>query len=115
MTDVNTLMIDERDGALWILLPGTLNRDNIIRIQRRIEALLTEDQMKVVLDLSNIKIAGSIVINLIMDIRKILTELKGTLQIVNLTRECLILFKSINLDKVLDICKSEDDLDLNKG
>jgi anti-anti-sigma factor len=111
MTDANTVMIDERDGALWILLPGTLNRDNIMQIQRRIEALLTEEQMKVVLDLSNIKIAGSIVINLLLDIRKIITELKGTLYIVNLTRECLSMFKSINLDKVLNICKSEDEVE----
>ena len=110
MTEANTVMIDERNGALWILLPGTLNRDNIIQIQRRIEALITDEQMNVVLDLSNIKIAGSIVINLLMDIRKIITGLKGTLQIVNLTRDCLSLFKSINLDKVLNICKSEDEI-----
>ena len=110
MTDANTLMIDERNGSLWILLPGTLNRDNIIQIQRRIEALLTKEQIKVVLDLSNIKIAGSIVINLLMDIRKIIKELQGTLQIVNLSRDCLSLFKSINLDKVLNICKSEDEI-----
>lgn len=110
MTDINTLEIEERSGYLWICLPGTLNRDNIIQVQRRIEALLTEKQIKVVLDLSNIKIAGSIVINLILDIRKIIMGLKGTLQIVNLTRDCLNLFKSINLDKVLNICKSEKEL-----
>lgn len=110
MTDVNTLEIEEKNGYLWICLPGTLNRDNILQIQRRIEALITEEQLKVVLDLSNIKMAGSIVINLIMDIRKIIKGLKGTLHIVNLTRDCFNLFKSINLDKVLNICKSEKEL-----
>ena len=111
MTDTTNLNIEDRKGYLWISFPGLINRDNILQIHRRIESLLTEEHIRVVLDLSNIKIAGSIIINLIMDIRQILTSLKGTLQLVNLTKECLILFKSINLDKVLKIYENEDEID----
>ena len=110
MADVNTLETVEWKGYLWISLPGLINRDNIIQIQREIETLVAEGHIKVVLDLSNIKIAGSIIINLLMDIRKIIIRLKGTLYVINLTKDCLSLFKSINLDKVLNICKNEDEI-----
>ena len=110
MTDTNDLKAEERKGYLWICLPGAINRDNILQIRIRIEMLLTEEHTRVVLDLSNIKVAGSIIINLIMDIRKVITSLKGTLHLVNLTKECLRLFQSINLDKVIKIYKSEDEI-----
>ena len=110
MTDTNDLKVEDRKGYLWIYLPGAINRDNILQIRIRIEMLLTEEHTGVVLDLSNIKVAGSIIINLIMDIRQIITSLKGTLHLVNLTKECSRLFQSINLDKVIKIYKSEDEI-----
>ena len=110
MTDANSLEIEERKGSLKITLPGKLDMDNITQIRIRIEMLLTEKHTKLVLDLSNIKAVGSIVINLIMDIRQIITSLKGTLWLVNLNKDCYTMFKSINLDKVLKIFKSEDEI-----
>ena len=110
MTDTSILKIEDRKEYLWISLPSTINRDNILQIRIRIEMFLTEEHTRVVLDLSNIKAAGSIIINLILDIRQIITKLKGTLQLVNLTKDCLRMFQSINLDKVLKIYTSVDDI-----
>ena len=110
MTDADMIEVEERKGHLRVTLPGKLNMDNIVKIRNRIEMLLTKEHTRLVLDLSNIKAAGSIVINLIMDIRQIITSLKGTLWLVNLNEECYKTFKLINLDKVLKIFKREDDL-----
>ena len=114
MTDADLLDVEERKGSLRITLPGKLNMDNITQIRIRIEMLLTKEHTRLVLDLSNIKAAGSIVINLIMDIRQIITRLKGTLWLVNLTEDCYTMFKSINLDKVLKMFKSEDEINPGK-
>lgn len=111
MTDNDIVKIENRNGYVWIVLPGTINRDNILQIQGQIDVSLTAKNQKVVLDLSKIETAGSIIINLIMDTRKRVTNLKGTLQLVNLTEKCMSLFKSINLDTVLKICAHEDEID----
>ena len=47
MADVNTLETVEWKGYLWISLPGLINRDNIIQIQREIETLVAEGHIKV--------------------------------------------------------------------
>ena len=110
MTNTTLVEIEERKGYLWISFPSSINRDNVIQIRNRIESEIEGKQEKVVLDLSSVKAADSIVINLIVNTRNKIEELKGTLSLVNLTKNCLNLFNAINLDKVLTIYQNEEEL-----
>lgn len=110
MPDDDIVKVKQRKGYLWITLPDTINQSNIIQIRLKMKTVITKENRSVVLDLSNIKSAGSIIINLLMDTRQTVVSLQGTLSLVNLTKECFSLFSSIKLDKVLNIYKSEDEI-----
>ena len=110
MTNTSIIEIEDRKGYSWISFPSSINRDNIRQISNRIETEIEGKQARVVFDLSSIKAADSTVINLIVNTRNIIEETKGILSLVNLTKECLNLFQAINLDKILTIYKSEEQL-----
>lgn len=110
MTEITDLKIENKKGYLWISFPNSIGRENILPIQNRIEAILTDESAHVALDFSNIDIAGSIVIDLVMLIRKILSESKGFLCLVNVSKTCLKQFHTMNLDKVVTIYESENEI-----
>ena len=110
MANTSIIEIEERKGYLWISFPSSINRDNVIQIQNRIETEIEGKQIHVAFDLSTVKAADSTVINLIVNSRNKIEEGKGTLSLVNLTKECQNLFQAINLDKILKMYKSEKDL-----
>lgn len=114
MEEATHLKIENKKGYLWISFPISIGRENILQIRNRIESVLTEKSSRVVLDLSSIDIIGSIVIDLIMLANKIITNSKGSICLVNLSKTCLNQFQTMNLDKVMTIYKSEDEIkDLN--
>lgn len=110
MANTSIIEIEERKGYLWISFPSAINRENVTQIRNRIETEIEGKEAKVIMDLSSIKAPDSTVINLIVNIRNKLEETKGTLGLVNLSKNCLNLFQAINLDKVLSIYKGEDDI-----
>ena len=113
MTGNTNLKIEKKKSHLWITFPSTINRENILQIQNRIEDSLKGKHKRVALDLKGIDAAGSIVINLIMDVRQAITKQKGTLSLVNLSKDCIKLFRSMNLDKVLAIYDDEREINSN--
>lgn len=112
MNDNNELKIEDRQGYLWISFPDSIKRENILKIQNRIETEIEGKKVRAVIDLSNVKAADSIVINLIVSTRNKIKESKGTLSLVNLSNNCFTLFQTINLDKIVKIYKIENEIDL---
>ena len=110
MTENTILKIENKKGYLWISFPNSIGSENIITIQNKIEAVITNKSAHVALDFSNIEIAGSIVIDLILAIRKILSETERFLCLVNVPKTCLKQFQAMNLDKVVTIYESEDEI-----
>ena len=114
MTDATNLKVENRKGYIWISFPNSISRENILQIQNRIESTLTDESSHVALDLANIDILGSIVIDLIMSVNRIITNLKGSICVVNVSKACLKQFQTMNLDKVVTIYESEEEIkDLN--
>lgn len=110
MTGIPNIKVENRKGYIWISFPNSIVRENILQIQNRIESILTDESSHAALDLSNIDILGSIVIDLIMFVNKILTNLKGSICVVNLSEACLKQFQTMNLDKVVTIYGSEGEM-----
>ena len=110
MTDTSIIEVQERKGYIWISFPGSINRENVKQIQSRIETEIKGRQARVVFDLSGIKAPDSTVINFIVNTRNKIREEEGTLSLTNLTKDFKNLLQTINLDKILTIYRSEEEI-----
>ena len=110
MEDNTNLKIENKKGYLWVSFPKSIVRENILQIRNRVESILTKQPARVVLDLENIDIVGSIVIDLIMLVNKIISGSKGSIHLVNVSETCFSQFQTVNLDKVVTIYRSEDEI-----
>ena len=107
MTITHGLYIEKKRGYFWIRLPNVVKKENITQIQNRIESSLTGYKGKVVIDLSDTLSIFSILVTLLMQIHKYVTESGGKLHLVNVSERCHAQLKSMNLDKILTIRKKK--------
>ncbi len=97
------LQIDKKKGHVRIRLPNAIKKGNILQIKNRIEDGLTDCKGKVILDFADIISVFSILITLIIHIRKRVDEFDGELCLVNVSDKCKSQLKAMNLDRILTI------------
>lgn len=107
---VTGLKMENRKGYLWVTFPGEIKRGNTQQIQNRIESSLTGKNDQIVLDLSNISNIYSVTVNLILQLRKLITESEGSLCLVNISKKCQSQIQLMHLDEVLTIYQSEKEI-----
>ncbi len=105
-----TTQIEERDGAVWIILPDSIDMDNYRRIEENIEPQLTRKPLKVVLDFSKTTALFSSGLGLIIRIKKRIDELGGQLFLLCISKKMEEGFSNVGLDKVFTICRSPEQL-----
>ena len=110
MTPASDFYSEKKGGYTLVRLPGRVTRENISQIENRIETIVAENKANIVLDLSTTRDIFSIFITLIMQIKNQVSGVEGKLYLVKINESCLAQLKSMNLDKVLSIYESEEDV-----
>ena len=109
MAKAHKLQIETKNEHLWITLPDLIDMDNYLQIRNRIEAILTDKENKVVIDLSNSESINSLLIGLILHSRKIVKQNCGVFYLVNVSENCIIKFQALFLDKIVQIYGDENE------
>ena len=110
MTVLESILIEDRNGYLWIILPGMIKRENVVQIQNRIEEAAEYKSKYIALDFKNISNIYSITINLIMRLREFVLTYNGDICIVNISDKCYRQMQLMQLTKVLTMYRSEKDI-----
>lgn len=101
----------EKDGRVRIQLPVIVKKENLLQLQNRIDSLLTTNKIrKVIVSLSDIKYLSSMLIELLMQIRRAVLKVKGKLFLVDVTPKCLETMEVLKLDQILTVSKNEDEI-----
>ncbi len=103
MTIINGFQSENKDGHISIKLPGTMKGDTIAQIEKRIDSLINKDISRVDVSLLDVENVYSVLITIIMKIKKKLIQGNGLLYLVNVSERCRQQLESMNLDKVLTI------------
>lgn len=109
MTINHSMQIDKKNGRVRVRLPNAIKKENILQIENRIEDSLKHCNSKVILDFADILSIFSILVTLIIHIRKQVSEFDGELCLVNVSDKCKSQLKAMNLDKILTIYNNEVD------
>lgn len=109
MTITYGLQIYKKKGQLWIRLPNAIKKENILQIENRIEDSLKDCEGKVILDFADTLSVFSLLVTLIIHIRKRVGEFGGQLCLVNVSDKCKSQLKAMNLDRILTIYNNEVD------
>ena len=105
------LTFENKKGYRWITLPDSINKENFMVIRERIESDLGGGtKKKVTFDLSNMEMVNSTAIDLIMKFRNSVVHCGGEFCVVNITEKCIMQLRSVNLDKILTIYRSEKEM-----
>ncbi len=98
-----TTLIQQKNNALWITLPDSIDMDNYAKIEEAIAPELSGRKNNVVLDFSRTKSLFSSGLGLIVRLKKKVEELNGDLYLVNVNSKIEEGFENVGLDKVLPV------------
>ncbi len=104
------LNIEQKNGRIWITLPGSIRRENTTQLTNRITSHLSGDKDEVVLDFTYLLDIYSITINFILNLREQVLQSRGNIYLVNVSERCRKQLDSVHLKKVIDFFSSEDEL-----
>ena len=108
MSLIKGLNIEKKEGYTLIKLPHTLNQENILDI----ESGLTGYRDTIAIDLSECSNIFSMLITLIIHIRKKVIEEGGNLCLVNVSKTGQQQLTAMNLDIILPMYDSEEEIDI---
>ncbi|MBS2211025.1 STAS domain-containing protein [Carboxylicivirga mesophila] len=108
----NMLQVKEHDGVMFGLLADTdrLNATIAPEVKAELTAALSDNGVKMVLNLSNISFIDSTGIGTLISALKTARQNGGTFQLCCIKADVLSLLKLMKLDKVFDIFESEEQI-----
>lgn len=109
-----SVVVEHRNGFVWVVLPDSMSRDNYMAVEREVEAELSGKKDRVVLDLIATNSVYSSGIGFMVRLRKKIIESGGVLCLVNVSREIRELFGRANLDRVFEIYATDVEFDISR-
>jgi len=114
MASITGLSIEKKQGYIVIRLPNMSNQDKVLDIEEEIMSSLEEYGSNIVIDLSECANIYSMLITLMIHIRKKVVAAGGTVCLVNVSINGQKQLTLMNLDMILPIFETEKDIDFNK-
>lgn len=112
MSLIKGLDIVKKEGYTVIKLPHLLNQDNFLEIEEEIESSMAGYRETIAIDLSECDNIFSMLITLIIHIRKKVIEAGGELCLINVSINGQQQIKAMNLDMILTMYDSEEEIDI---
>ncbi len=111
MSSITGLSIEKKKGYIVIRLPNMSNQDKVLDIEEEIGSGLAEYGNIIAIDLSECANIYSMLITLMIHIRKKVVAAGGKLCLVNVSINGQKQLKAMNLDMILPIFETEKDID----
>ena len=103
------LHIKKRRDCIWIRLPNLIKKENVTLVENRIVSATEGYCGTVVVDLSDTLSIFSMLVTLIMKIRKKVLENHGEFFLAHVSKKCQAQLDEMNLDKILLHYKKKED------
>ncbi len=108
------LIIENRNNALWIILPEAVTWENNPKLQSRIESKILYNPPRVVIDLSQTKTIYSLTLGLILYIRRCVLLYNGFICVTNINKKHYNQLHQVKLQRVVPLFAKEKDIDYNQ-
>ncbi len=113
MSPKERVIIKEKFGNVWIVLPDDIDMDTYGLLEEEIRQALSGEHVRVVVDLSNTNDLFSSGLGLIIRIRKQVCELNGSLCLVNVSEKIQGILKAVNLDKIFPMYATDVEFEIS--
>jgi anti-anti-sigma factor len=113
---VSDITIEAKMGFTWVVLPNAVTMDSYPLIEKEIERAVARGARwaRIVVDLSLTTDLYSSGIGLIIRIRKMALELKGSVCLVNVSQKIKSVLESIHLDKVFLLYATDVEFEISQ-
>lgn len=108
------VMIENRLGYIWVVLPESLNIGNYSDIENVVIRQLTGGADHLVFDLSRVRAIYSSALGVLIRIRKQVGEAGGVVCLVNIRPTIIALLESLNLDKVFPMYATDVEFEISE-
>lgn len=108
------LLIEEKLGYLWIVLPDAITMYNNREIEENIGNRLHDRQVHVVLDFTGTRTVYSSGLGLMIRIRRFVSDRNGVLSLVNVSEQLFDMFVALNIDKVFNIYATDVEFEISQ-
>jgi anti-anti-sigma factor len=108
------VMIENRLGYIWVVLPESLNIGNYSDIETAVIRQLTGGADHLVFDLSRVRAIYSSALGVLIRIRKQVGEAGGVVCLVNVCPAIIALLESLNLDKIFPMYATDVEFEISE-
>jgi anti-anti-sigma factor len=110
-TDVR---FEQKMNSLWVTIPGSINSENYVGIERQIAAMLKGNKGKVVLDCGEIEYLYSSAIGLLIRTRNAIVGFGGEMVLVNVSEPARESLASMNLDRIFTVFPTDLEFEISQ-
>lgn len=99
---------EKRDGIMFISVFGEINIDTSPDLRKAFDRYINQDIKKVIIDCANLTYIDSSGLATLIELMQRLKKINGELKICNLVNKVKSVFEVTKLDKLFDICASQE-------
>ena len=110
-----TTIVETRHECLWIVLPETIDMDNYLSIEQRIEPEIQGTPRDLALDFSRTKNLFSSGIGMVVRLKKRVDEIGRKLFLVSIDKKIVEGLENVGLERVFEIFPTEENFIESRG
>jgi anti-anti-sigma factor len=116
MASAGSVIIEDKMGFTWVVLPNAVNMDSCPAIEKEIGRVLVRsgESARVVVDLSLTRDLYSTGMGLLIRLRKRLFESKGSIDLVNVSQRIRDLLEAVHLDKIFPLYATDVEFEISQ-
>jgi anti-anti-sigma factor len=114
MTQTDRLVVQKKDGFLWIRLPDSITMDNYVKVEEDIGAALQGPSPRVVLDMGATAAIYSSGLGLIIRLRKRINEENGLLFLVNVSKKIRDMLEAVHLERLFTMYATDVEFEISQ-
>lgn len=111
----DNILIERKDGSLWVVLPNLIGMDDNQSVEKSITEKASKSGERLVLDFTDTTIIYSSGLGLLIRLRKIITEANGEVYLVNVSKKMHETLNAMQLDKVFKIFGTDVEFIMSVG
>jgi anti-anti-sigma factor len=113
MSGAESINVERRGEFIWAQLPEALTVDNYIKVEDAVRPFLTGNQDQLVLDFNGTEHIYSSGIGLLVRLHKMISQAKGSFNLVNVNEKLRGLFSEVRLDMIFKIYATDVEFEIS--
>jgi anti-anti-sigma factor len=105
------IIVQQRQGCVWVTLPDAINMDTHMRIEKKVDAMLHGKPARMVIDLAETRNMYSAGFGMIVRVKRVMAEYDGKLYVVNVNPKVMEAMQFTGIHKILSVYEQGATLD----